>query len=252
MRFSVSRDFTSEYCFFKPNFEYSIYRTCNLVQNLFLVYVLLLFAIVVFVVSWFLKDASPMKYRLQKGCGLIFTLAFQPIMLNASITIKEENESNDWERNALGFSYIFIFFYAFYFMNSLKYARTVFSEEDYPEMRYKKLAFFGIETRNDTGACILYAFFWYAEKLMHVFIVLLMDYDPNSQVAVIITMNVLHIGMLLQSRPFIKQSANVFALVNLIFLLLESIVLVFMLPNTSKDAYENNISNLTFISLFFL
>ena len=69
-------------------------------------YILFLVVLIVFGLS--LKFTEyPYRHHVMKLCGCFFTLSFQPIMLNSAMTMKNSDESSDWERNSLGFAYLF-------------------------------------------------------------------------------------------------------------------------------------------------
>jgi hypothetical protein len=54
--------------------------------------------------------------------------------------------------------------------------------------------------------------------------------------------------MVIRCKPFLKQSANTFAAINVLFGLLQALMLIFLSADFSKDAYKLSVSNLLFTS----
>lgn len=101
-------DTDAELCYFKSNFRYSVFTTCDLFTNLFLIYCFGLLILVVFIVSTFVVKQYQFRDYVMELCGVFFTLSFQPILMNSAVTMKLNIDKNDWTRNSLSFSYIYV------------------------------------------------------------------------------------------------------------------------------------------------
>ena len=79
-RFIFMRFFDAEtdakVCFFKNNFEYSVFTTCDLFTNLFLIYCAFLLVFIVLIVSMFVMKEYKHRQHVMKVCGVFLTLSF--------------------------------------------------------------------------------------------------------------------------------------------------------------------------------
>jgi hypothetical protein len=76
-------------------------------------------------------------------------------------------------------------------MYCIKFTRKVYNEDSQLHQKFVKLIFIGLETHNEYIEGIFYSLYFHIEKLFYVIIVLVLDYDPKAQVALIILLQLM-------------------------------------------------------------